>query len=191
MVTWIIRNFDGRCYGKYQQIVLNNSLITRYMGPTWDPSGGDRTQVGPMLAPWTLLSGFLCCQTQHDHSSGVKLMVSSVWLATMSLHANMDINHRIGLEEGKSRMTWINWLELICSQVWWNFKLSLRSVLIVDKFISLNIDNVGLKIQAWWCIYTGLILGLHSNYFVETLIFICLFWFSIFSIKNLPDKLCF
>ena len=28
------------------------------MGPTWGPSGADRTQVGPMLAPWTLLSGW-------------------------------------------------------------------------------------------------------------------------------------
>ena len=29
------------------------------MGPTWGPSGADRTQVGPMLAPWTLLSGYV------------------------------------------------------------------------------------------------------------------------------------
>ena len=34
-------------------------LIARFMGPTWGPSGADRTQVGPMLAPWTLLSGTL------------------------------------------------------------------------------------------------------------------------------------
>ena len=27
------------------------------MGPTWDPSGADRTKVGPMMAPWTLLFG--------------------------------------------------------------------------------------------------------------------------------------
>ena len=27
------------------------------MGPTWGPSWADRIQVGPMLAPWTLLSG--------------------------------------------------------------------------------------------------------------------------------------
>ena len=27
------------------------------MWPTWGPSGANRTQVGPMLAPWTLLSG--------------------------------------------------------------------------------------------------------------------------------------
>ena len=26
------------------------------MGPSWGPSGADRTQMGPMLAPWTLLS---------------------------------------------------------------------------------------------------------------------------------------
>ena len=26
-------------------------------GPAWGPHGADRTQVGPMLAPWTLLSG--------------------------------------------------------------------------------------------------------------------------------------
>ena len=33
------------------------SLIARFMGPTLGPSGADRTQVGPMLAPRTLLSG--------------------------------------------------------------------------------------------------------------------------------------
>ena len=34
-----------------------NSLIVRFMGPTWGPSGTDRTMVDSMLAPWTLLSG--------------------------------------------------------------------------------------------------------------------------------------
>ena len=29
------------------------------MGPTWGPSGAVRTQMGPMLAPWTLLSGYV------------------------------------------------------------------------------------------------------------------------------------
>ena len=40
------------------QIVNNLSLIAWFMGPTWGPSGADRTQVGPMLAPWTLLFGW-------------------------------------------------------------------------------------------------------------------------------------
>ena len=33
------------------------ALIARFMRPIWGPSGADRTQVGPMLVPWTLLSG--------------------------------------------------------------------------------------------------------------------------------------
>ena len=31
-------------------------LIARSLGQTWGPSGADRTQVGPMMTPWTLLS---------------------------------------------------------------------------------------------------------------------------------------
>ena len=38
-------------------------LIARFMGPTWGPSGAGRTQMGPMLAPWTLLSGI--CSAGH------------------------------------------------------------------------------------------------------------------------------
>ena len=33
------------------------TLIASFMGPIWDPSGANRAQMGPMLAPWTLLSG--------------------------------------------------------------------------------------------------------------------------------------
>ena len=33
------------------------SLIARFMGPTWGSPGADRTQLGPMWATWTLLSG--------------------------------------------------------------------------------------------------------------------------------------
>ena len=40
--------------------MLIPTLIARFMGPTRGPSGADRTQVGPMLGPWTLLSGNTC-----------------------------------------------------------------------------------------------------------------------------------
>ena len=33
------------------------SQITKFMGPTWAPPGSCRPQMGPMLAPWTWLSG--------------------------------------------------------------------------------------------------------------------------------------
>ena len=35
----------------------NRTLIARFLGPPWGPSGANKTQVSPMLAPWTLLSG--------------------------------------------------------------------------------------------------------------------------------------
>ena len=31
--------------------------IAKFMGPTWGPPGSCRPQMGPILAPWTLLSG--------------------------------------------------------------------------------------------------------------------------------------
>ena len=36
--------------------------IAKFLGPTWGPPGSCRPQVGPMLAPWTLLSGGLLPQ---------------------------------------------------------------------------------------------------------------------------------
>ena len=57
------------------------SLITRFMGPTWDPPGANRTQVGPMLAPWILLSGSCheiltyrtpCCKILQFHVSNMQ-----------------------------------------------------------------------------------------------------------------------
>ena len=37
----------------------SGSQIAKFMGPTWGPSGSCRPQIGPMLTPWTLLSGFV------------------------------------------------------------------------------------------------------------------------------------
>ena len=32
--------------------------IARFVGPTWGPPGSCRPQMGPVLVPWTLLSGY-------------------------------------------------------------------------------------------------------------------------------------
>ena len=40
-------------------------LRARFMGPTSGPSGAGNTQVGPMLAPWTLLSVYGIHQLFH------------------------------------------------------------------------------------------------------------------------------
>ena len=53
------------------------TLIARFMGPTWGPPGAESTWVGPMLAPWTLLSGQLC-----------KTLVVSLLLACISFSSH-------------------------------------------------------------------------------------------------------
>ena len=71
--------------------------ITKFMGPTWGPPGSCRSQMGPMLAPWTLLSGRLivfssaagtfktrfCREILNDFSDSWQ--ASSVALVTLSL----------------------------------------------------------------------------------------------------------
>ena len=47
------------------------SLRARFLGPTWGPSGTDRTQVGTMLAPWTLLPGIITCVCLQTIKLGV------------------------------------------------------------------------------------------------------------------------
>ena len=37
--------------------LFSTAQIVRFIGSTWGPPGADRTQVGPVLAPWTLPSG--------------------------------------------------------------------------------------------------------------------------------------
>ena len=44
---------------------LEPCQITKFMGPTWGPSGSCRPQMGPMLAPWILLSGMLFWTAEH------------------------------------------------------------------------------------------------------------------------------
>ena len=59
-----IRQFTVRCNYLNMSCIPDKVLIwhpcpdSKVPGPTWGPSGADRAQVGPMLAPWTLLSGW-------------------------------------------------------------------------------------------------------------------------------------
>ena len=58
-------------------------MRARFMGPAWGPSGADRTQVGPMLAPWTLLTGTSLNVTNigsHLHTSFSSFLDTSVSL---------------------------------------------------------------------------------------------------------------
>ena len=52
---------------------LRTSQIAKFMGPTWGPPGSCRPQMGPMLAPWTLLSGVLLMPAGYELSTPVCL----------------------------------------------------------------------------------------------------------------------
>ena len=59
IITEPVGGFETRIH-----LLIETSLIARFMGPTWGPSGADRTQVGPMLIPWILLSGLYWIPTK-------------------------------------------------------------------------------------------------------------------------------
>ena len=56
-----------------------HSQMARFMGPTWGPPGSCRPEMGPMFAPWTLLSGLfvtlqchrLLLHWRHNEPDGV------------------------------------------------------------------------------------------------------------------------
>ena len=49
---------------------------SRSMGPTWGLHGADRTQVGPMWATWTLLSGYIHLKLQpHSFDNFILILL--------------------------------------------------------------------------------------------------------------------
>ena len=45
------------CFASIGIPIVEITQIAKFMGPTWGPPGSCRPQMGPKLAPWTLLSG--------------------------------------------------------------------------------------------------------------------------------------
>ena len=98
--------------------IWNSTLITRFMGPSWGPSGADRTHMGPMLAPWTLLSGAIYY---------IKLCFISTWRKKHT-RSVLQIIMKIGIHICIKTNIW-NWLGYIfqlpisCTNIkrWRNF----------------------------------------------------------------------
>ena len=66
------------------------TLIARFIGPTWGPSGAGRTQMGPMLAPWTLLSGELLRSLMRPQWTKIEGLIS-----ILSLRKQLPTNKQI------------------------------------------------------------------------------------------------
>ena len=70
---------------------VTQTLIARFMGPTWGPSGADRTQVHPMLAPWTLLSGNIITTTKPKALATAGLTTCEFWYLLQVSHLQCDL----------------------------------------------------------------------------------------------------
>ena len=78
ILAWISPNLHSIHNGCIIEFITRGATqIAKFMGPTWGPSGSCWPQVGPTLAPWTLLSVYalstavslsaineICIQTQ-------------------------------------------------------------------------------------------------------------------------------
>ena len=81
----------------------------RFMGPTWGPSGADRTHVGPMLAPWTLLTG-TCFHTMVLYIPADKSPINST--TAFKLTANCYVT--LAMSVTSMKQTHAN----ICQGIW-------------------------------------------------------------------------
>ena len=76
-LPWLLYlvEITGSLTGDWCCTLLNYFLLhtpnSKVVGANMGPSGADRTQVGPLLATWTLLSGTICW-----YQTGIKSMLS-------------------------------------------------------------------------------------------------------------------
>ena len=75
----------------YRQSFHIWTLIARFMGPTWGPSGADRTQMGPMLAPWTLLSGDISIIKIKQSRDNLMFIMGNPKLVRWDLYIETDL----------------------------------------------------------------------------------------------------
>ena len=84
---WLLKGRYRECHPHKQP-----AQIAKFMGPTWGPPGSCRPQMGPMLAPWTLLSGrfewFLRCGRQTEIKSVDESFVAGAERSTVLWGSN-------------------------------------------------------------------------------------------------------
>ena len=104
------------------------SQIARFMGPTWDPPGSCRPQMGPMLAPWTLLSGVIggWYNVEYIYQSCKISFVQNLFLSSpislkpISWYCSncKDIIHCNSPKDPKMSLATLRTWNLICKQGW-------------------------------------------------------------------------
>ena len=104
--------------------ILN--LIARFMEPTWGPSGADRTQVGPMMAQWTLLSGNalraewrVLCQKHASRAGTSNYIPQYLWdVITCPCPLCSLMSHTFSIVSTRIHSVWRTDVRLAASWIW-------------------------------------------------------------------------
>ena len=87
----------------------NLPQISKFMGPTWGQHGSCRPQMGPILAPWTLLSGRLAVAKLRKH---LQVRCTSYFWVLRSFKISTNILFQ-------TRATTNAWIRIsICAEGW-------------------------------------------------------------------------
>ena len=141
----------------YRDITYITPLIARFIGPTWGPSGADRTQAGPMLAPWTLLSetciwlcnSILVWYNIWPHNLMSKEMLSSqVVLIQFIRHTFLFHFVSISIPLSKNSL----WLYKFVKTKVFMHHSSLPSLLFLDCYRCLSNVNKNIRLQQRSCL---------------------------------------
>ena len=125
-----IFNVTVLCYGLIQTCLCEKILyphpitqIAKLMGPTRGPPGSCRSQMGPMLAPWTLLSGKIYKNTRVVDISPPCYSLNDLRVLSIFRHMISLCNFWSQVHESKHYFTgWVNKLWCLnqtkCSNFW-------------------------------------------------------------------------
>ena len=96
------------------------SQIAKLMGPTWGPPGSCRPQMGPMLAPWTLLSGVVYKPTCIIDSTNIHLFMIIHVLSTFHNTPNTGPFKRLLTHWGRATHICVGNITSISSDNGWS-----------------------------------------------------------------------
>ena len=106
--------------------------ISKFMGPTWGPPGSCRPQMGPMLAPWSLLSGAIYWAFGGDFTfNSLRVQtLESIWTGGILLMQYEPFNMAAVLNTNSRMYTGYNIevFDLIAKKL--NFRYVLRLLII-------------------------------------------------------------
>ena len=80
--VYLLNRFSCTMYLALQSISAGPSQMAMSMGPTWGPPGYCRPQMGPMLAPWTLLLGIIFQSTLLEARTNPR---TQIWICTFQI----------------------------------------------------------------------------------------------------------